>query len=321
MGALTDIWSTTRAFLMKFSLLDRAREMHWAADRRTKLLESIQANIERLADKTDSQVAVVEKLHNMMADQFLSDHLHDNPRYLETGRLNRYERQVFSQTGEDGIIDEIFARIGTTNRVFVEFGVGNGLENNTTCLLTKGWSGYWLEARDEWVRDIENSFRELLDTRQLTVRQAFITAENIESLFAAADVPKEFDLLCIDIDGNDYWVWKAIANYSPRVLVIEYNALFSPDMKWVMRYNPAAIWNRTSYQGASLKALEVLGQEKGYQLVGCSFAGINAFFVRSDLVSEAFCTPFTAENHYEPARYHLVRTPGHPRGFGNFVRP
>ena len=313
--------NSTRDFFLKLPLLNQARELHWRVVESNKLLESVQANIERLADKSDSHVALTDKLLNIMADEYVSKYLHENPKYSEPGRLNRYERQVFSQAGEDGIIDEIFTRVGTTNQFFVEFGVGNGLENNTTCLLTKGWRGYWIEARDEWVRHIERDFRDLLDTKQLVVQQAFITAENIESLFEAANVPNEFDLLSIDVDGNDYWVWKAIASYNPRVVVVEYNALFGPDVRWAMRYNPAAIWNRTSYHGASLKSLEALGEEKGYRLVGCSFAGVNAFFVRHDLVGDTFCAPFTAENHYEPARYHLVRTVGHPRGFGDFVRP
>ena len=295
--------------------------MHWTVNHNSKALDRVSADMRRLADKTDTQVALTEKLLNIMADDYLHKHLHNNPRYSEPGRLPGYERKVFSQGGEDGIIDEIFARIGASNRFFVEFGVGNGLENNTTSLLVKEWSGYWIEANEEWVRDIERYFHALLVAKQLRLRQAFVTAENIESLFEAGEVPKEFDLLCIDIDGNDYWVWQAIDAYAPRVVVIEYNATFSPETRWAMRYDPAAVWNRTSYQGASLKSLETLAERKGYHLVACSFSGVNAFFVRKDLVGNAFCAPFTAENHYEPARYHLLRTAGHPRGFGDFVRP
>ena len=321
MSALKNICRATRHWILKLPLLRQAREIHWAVNHSNTVLENVNANTRRLADKTDSHVALTEKLLNILAEEYISKHLHNNPRYSEPGRLNRHERQAFSQSGEDGIIDEIFARVGTTNRFFVEFGVGNGLENNTASLLIKGWNGYWMEADGEWVRDIERDFRALLDGKQLLLRQAFITAENIESLLEWANVPKAFDLLCIDIDGNDYWVWQAIANYRPRVVVVEYNALFSPEIRWAMRYDPAAIWNRTSYQGASLKSLEILGMQKGYRLVGCNFAGVNAFFVREDLVGDAFCAPFTAENHYEPARYHLIRAVGHPRGFGDFVRP
>ena len=321
MSAVTKISSAARNLIYRLPLLKQAREMHWTLHHNSKTLDRISADVRRLADKTDTQVALTEKLHNVMVDQYLDAHLHNNPRYSEPGRLARHERQVFSQGGEDGIIAEIFSRIGTSNRFFIEFGVGNGLENNTTALLVKEWSGLWIEANDEWARDIERDFHALLSTKQLRLRHAFVTAENIESLFEAAGVPKEFDLLCVDIDGNDFWVWQAIDVYKPRVVVIEYNAIFGSETRWAMRYDPEAVWNGTSHQGASLKSLEGLAEQKGYHLVGCSFSGVNAFFVRRDLVGNAFCHPFTAENHYEPARYHLLRTSGHPRGFGNFARP
>ncbi len=145
-----------------------------------------------------------------------------------------------------------------------------------------------------------------------------ITAENIEPLFNEMGVPEEFDLLSIDIDGNDYWVWKNILKFRPRVVTLEYNALYRPAVKWVMKNNPTLAGKNDSYFGASLKSLELLGLEKGYRLVGCTFTGLNAFFVREDLVQDRFLAPYTAENHYEPARYSLVNKPGHPKGFGPF---
>ena len=158
----------------------------------------------------------------------------------------------------------------------------------------------------------------MIDNKNLTVRQSLVTASNIEKLFEDASVPNEFDLLSIDIDGNDYWVWKAIENYSPRVVVIEYNALYPPHVKWVQEYQADWAWNETSAFGASLKSLELLGKTKGYSLVGCNFMGANAFFVRDDLVSGKFHEPLTAENHHEPPRYFLKRTLGHRRSFGRF---
>ncbi len=319
MSVFANIHSAARKFILELPLVRQTRKMYWTVHRNNRLLEVINANIQFLADSP--QVTLTKNILNIMADEYVSKHLHNNLRHSEPGRLSRYERQIFSQSGEDGIIEEIFARIGTTNQFFVEFGVGNGLENNSVYLLAKGWRGYWIDANPEWIPNIEEDFRALLATKQLLVQQAFITAENIESLFQWANVPDEFDLLCIDIDGNDYWVWKAIASYRPRVVVIEYNALFGPGVRWARQYDPAATWNRTSYYGASLKSLEVLGNDKGYHLVGCNFAGVNAFFVRQDLISDAFCAPFTAENHYEPTRHHLIRSIGHRRGFGDFVRP
>jgi hypothetical protein len=259
----------------------------------------------------------IKYLRETITEEYIQRQMLENPRYQNPKRLNRHEHQVFSQNGEDGIISEILKRIGVKNMFFVEFGAGSGLENNSAFLLLKGFKGYWIEADEKQVKELTQRFDLVIRAKRLTVRSALITAENIEQLFKDAEVPEDFDLLSIDIDGNDYWVWKAIENYHPRVVVIEYNAVYPPDFACVMKYDPAFISKGTSHFGASLKALEILGLKKGYRLVGCDFRGINAFFVRQDLVSDKFLEPFTAENHYEPPRYHFQTKPGHPREFGD----
>ena len=144
-------------------------------------------------------------------------------------------------------------------------------------------------------------FRPEIEDHKLTVMQAFITAENIEELFGRGEVPKEFDLLSIDIDRNDYHVWEKISSYRPRVVAIEYNSLYPPTMSWVIPYDPKAYWDGTTRTGQA-EALEELGTKKGYRLVGCTLSGMNAFFVRDDLLGDHFAAPYTAENHYEPGR-------------------
>jgi hypothetical protein len=258
-------------------------------------------------------------LLHLASDDYVQRHLFANPRYAHPKRLTRHERQVYSQNGEDGIIAEIFRRIGTTNRFFVEFGVGDGLENNSALLLITGWQGLWIEGSTASVQAIRSRFAKQLHSKQLTVREAFITAENIESLLAEANVPEELDMLSVDIDGNDYWVWKAITRYRPRAVVIEYNATFPPEVEWIKAYKPDAVWDGTMAFSASLKSLELLAQRKGYVLVGCTFTGINAFFVRQDLAGDHFYAPFTAEEHYEPPRYFLQRSAGHPRTMVDFT--
>ena len=166
---------------------------------------------------------------------------------------------------------------------------------------------------------IRRNYESMISANRLNVQSAFITAENIQSLLKAANVPAELDLLSIDIDGNDYWVWKAITDYRPRVVVIEYNATFRYDTEFIQSYDPKRLWNRTSYYGVSLKSLELLGRSKGYSLVGCNFIGSNAFFVRDDIRGEKFMAPYTAETHYEPPRYWIWRKVGHPRGFWPFT--
>jgi len=262
--------------------------------------------------------ANIENLRNLAVEDYISRQLQENARYQNPRRLNRYEYQVYSQNGEDGIIAEIFNRIGIEKRFFVEFGVGDGLENNTAYLLLKGYAGCWIESNSEQVKRIDQKFSLLIKNKRLKVMNARVSQENIESLFKEASIPQEFDLLSIDIDGNDYWVWKAIDAYHPRVVVIEYNAMYPPDIACVAKYNPEFQWDQTSYYGASLKSLETLGTDKGYRLVGCDFRGVNAFFVRQDLVKDRFLEPFTAETHYEPIRYFLAMKKGYPRNFGDF---
>src|SRR5262249_51211738 len=137
--------------------------------------------------------------------------------------------------------------------------------------------------------------------------------------FSAANIPAEPDLLSIDIDGNDWHVWHAINAFRPRVVIVEYNSIFPPDTDIVVAHDNAFRWNGSSYFGASLKSLCVLAERKGYKVVACDFLGVNAFFVRNDLVTEAFQGPFTAEFHYEPPRYFLNRKVGHQRKYGQYT--
>ena len=152
------------------------------------------------------------------------------PRYADPRRLLRHGFKVYSQHDEDGIIQEIFRRIGTATRTFVEFGVETGVECNTVKLLIEGWRGLWIEANAQACKAITSSFDPFLKDKRLTVLQSLVTAENINTLIRSGDLNGGIDLLGIDIDFNDYWVWKAIEVVSPRVVVIEYNAGLRPPM-------------------------------------------------------------------------------------------
>lgn len=248
-------------------------------------------------------------------NSFMRSELANSPRYRDSRKLNHHEHQVFSQGGEDGIVAEIFRRIGTKDRYFVEFGVGGGIENNTVFLLFQNWRGAWIEGDAACAAEIQSRFRAPLSEGRLKFIQSFITAENIESLFNQLNVPTEFDLLSVDIDRNTFHVWKALRRFKPRVLVVEYNATLPADVEWVASYDAGKVWNNSCYYGASLKACERLASELGYALVGCDFSGNNAFFVRQTEKLELFADPFTAEHHYEPPRYWTIRREAHFRCF------
>jgi len=242
------------------------------------------------------------------------------PRNADPKRLLRYGAKVFSQNEEDGMIQEVFRRIGTGQRTFIEFGVETGVQCNTVKLLLEGWRGLWLEGSAADVAEIRRSLASYMSNGGLTVKEAMVTAENVNDLFRQAGFSGEIDLLSIDIDFNDYWVWKAIEVIKPRLVVIEYNATLRPPMSLTVPYQPTMHWDGTNYFGASLEALVKLGQAKGYRVVGCNFSGTNAFFVRDDLCGEYFVTPATAEEHYEPPRYFFSSlNVGHPGRVGPYV--
>jgi hypothetical protein len=227
----------------------------------------------------------------------------DKPRNADPKRLLRYGFKVYSQADEDGILQEMFRRIGTTSKTFIEFGVETAIECNTVKLLVEGWRGLWIEASAPCVANIRSNFGDFFNDGRLKLVESLVTVENINALLKNSGMTGQIDLLSIDIDGNDYWVWKAIDIVSPRVVAIEYNAQLRPPVSLVVPYEPTRRWDGSNYFGASLEALVRLGRSKGYRIVGCSFSGVNAFFVREDICGDHFLEPATAEEHYEPQRY------------------
>lgn len=237
------------------------------------------------------------------------------PRYQEPGRLLKYGHRSFSQNDEDGILQEIFRRIGTHSRRFFEIGVEGGFECNTAALLLQGWRGEWVEAEMAHKPSVDFKLSKWLEEGSLEVHWQKATPDNINDLIPP---DAELDLLSIDVDGHDFWIWKAL-EARPRVLMIEYNGTLHPPLSVVVPFNPDQSWDGTSYYGASLCALEALGRDKGYALVGCCFSGVNAFFVRDDLVGNGFQAPFTAENHFEPMRMFMTYAIGHTPNLGPYV--
>jgi hypothetical protein len=194
--------------------------------------------------------------------------------------LTAFEGRRRSQNGEDGVIAEILRRIGTTGRWFVDFGASTGAETNCALLAdVLGWSGLFIEPGDYEFGLLSSKYR---GSRRVRTEQALVGPDNVESLFRAAGVPDEPDVLSIDIDGGDYYVWEAIESFRPRLVVIEYNSALDPQRRLVQPRD-AGRWEHTTFYGASLGAMRALGAEKGYRLVHTELSGNNAFFVREEL--------------------------------------
>lgn len=197
------------------------------------------------------------------------------------------EFRVFSQWGEDGIIDWLTRAVPIPRRRFVEFGVEDYTEANTRFLLVnRNWSGLILDSDPANAAAIRRS--DLLWRHELTVAAELVTRDNIDALLRRHGVEGDIGLLSIDVDGNDYWIWQALSAISPRIVVIEYNSRLGAQRAVTVPYRAdfdrARAHPSLIYYGASLRALWKLGREKGYALVCCNSAGNNAFFVRADVL-------------------------------------
>jgi hypothetical protein len=193
--------------------------------------------------------------------------------------LRPYEKRLISQNGEDGILEKIFRTIGTTSKYYVEFGAGDGHNcSNTEYLREKyGWTGLLLEGRYP-------------DDPTINLHREFLTAENICSLFEKYQVPPEFDFISIDIDNNDFYLWKALSEqYRPRVVLIEFNSWFDPTTDKVIKYVPFRTEN-DQHSGASILAFYNLGKRLGYSLVYQESAAVNLVFIRDDVLQESGAT-------------------------------
>lgn len=194
---------------------------------------------------------------------------------LTISELKSAEKSVYSQAGQDGVLEAIFYQIWNSNKIFIDIGSRDGEEisNTANLRLNKRWVGL------------------LIDVNPLSgiVNQEFVTAANINSIFEKYNIHKEVDLLCMDIDGNEYWIFNAI-EIRPRVIVIEYNSKFNNDESYAIEYNPEHKWEGDDYYGASLLALKKLGEQKGYTLVYV-VGELDAFFLRNDLLSKSYVPP------------------------------
>lgn len=203
------------------------------------------------------------------------------------GSLHDAEFKVFSQWGEDGILQAIIRTVDPVSKVFIEFGVQNYCESNTRFLLVNNnWSGLVIDGSLDNIAYIKND--PIYWRYNLKAECQFIDRDNINSIFLRNGVQGEIGLLSVDIDGNDYWVWQSIDSVRPAIVVTEYNARFGADKAVTVPYDQNFVRSEAHYShiyyGASLKALCQLGDSKGYAFVGCNSAGNNAFFVRRDLL-------------------------------------
>ena len=197
--------------------------------------------------------------------------------------------RIYSQFEEDGILLYLFSLIGTTNRRCVEICAGNGQECMTTNLIVNhGWWGHLFDGDPANVANATRFFANNKDTflHPPSFTQAWITADNVNETLHQSGVSGEVDLLSLDIDGMDYWVWKALTAIQPRVVVCETHNVVPVGRSVTVPYDPSFVCTSENYRGASLEAMCRLGKEKGYRLVGTHRFGFNAFFIKNGIGEE-----------------------------------
>lgn len=228
--------------------------------------------------------------------------------FQDTVNFGDFEVQVYSQWGEDGLIQYLINRVEIERPIFIEFGVEKYVESNTRFLLTNNnWTGLVIDGAAENVQYIKND--PIYWQYNLKAECAFIDKENINSLISRNGISGDIGLLSIDIDGNDYWIWEAITVVSPRIVICEYNSLWGAELAVTTPYDPTFKRSNAHYSnlyyGASIAALTQLASTKGYSLVGSNKAGNNAFFVRNDLlknISVATATRAWMQSQFREAR-------------------
>lgn len=234
--------------------------------------------------------------------------------------LLRQGEKFHSQNDEDGIVSAILTRIKIDSGVFVEYGCGDGLENNTIQLLMRGWSGVWIGAADLSVRIPACS-------RKLHFEREWVTRDNCVELMKrglSKIGAMKVKLVSMDLDGNDFFFVKAILEQGvdPDVFIVEYNGKFPPPIRFTIDYDAAYSWSGSDYFGASLQSFVDLFESFGFRLVCCNVTGANAFFV-AGRHSELFAdVPREAEKLFMPPDYNWFLRRGHgpdPRSIEHFL--
>jgi hypothetical protein len=246
----------------------------------------LSANVSSL--KAENSRGAVDKVSQLLLQFKYQDLLRQK---VTLPHLNDVEFQNYSQNREDGILLFLFSILGTTNKRCVEICAGDGMEcNSANLIVNHNWDGLLFDGSEENVANGNAYYASRKDGMQYyqpRFVKAWITAENINDLIRVQGFEGEIDLLSLDIDGIDYWIWNAIECVQPRVVVLEYNSGLGSTRSVTIPNKPDFVydWNEPYYGGASLPAFVKLGRKKGYRLIGAEKAGVNAFFVRSDLAT------------------------------------
>jgi len=268
--------------------------------------ENVEKNILASAQIQQSTLRLLAQFKDLQLDfqtkQLQASHI--NP-------LNKFGKKCFSQTDEDGITLEIVRRLGLSNGVYAEFGVGNGLENNTLILAACGWRGFWVGGED-LVFDYSKATRFHNITDWITLDNILDHANAGMKALGASKI----DVLSLDLDGNDiYFLEKLLTGgLRPKLFIAEYNGKFIPPARFQIAYDPEHQWIGDGYFRAALMNLSEMFEKYGYRLVCCNaHNGANAFFVHREYDKFFSDIPDNINDIYVAPRYHLFNAYGHQK--------
>ncbi|WDE95972.1 hypothetical protein PQO03_09625 [Lentisphaera profundi] len=241
--------------------------------------------IKRLLNNISPQAPKTEEYH-LLLGRVLSEAI-KNKKQIKS--LKEVEFKVFSQFGDDGIIQWLVNNLDISSTSFIEFGVEDFKESNTRFLMMNdNWSGFVMDGSESSIDKLMGA--EYFWQYQLTAKAIFIDRDNISGLLSAANLGKNIGLLHIDLDGNDYWIWEAITEISSDILILEYNSVFGKERAITVPYDKGFYRTKAHtsnlYFGASLKALYNLSKKKGYAFIGCNSAGNNAYFIKNEKLND-----------------------------------
>ncbi|OOQ61460.1 NADH dehydrogenase [Mucilaginibacter pedocola] len=262
--------------------------------------------VKRLSGTIAHSVAGISQLNDETEILVIGAMLSKQQWLLPSTNINDHEFKIFSQFGDDGIIQYLIKHVAIENKLFIEFGVSNYQESNTRFLMmNNAWGGFVMDGS---VNNMAHLQRQNWYWKyNLTSKAVFIDADNINGLLAATGF-SNIGILHIDLDGNDYFILKEVelSKLNPSIIIMEYNATFGDERAITVPYNKSfdrtAAHHSNLFYGASLAALATEANNKGYAFIGCNLAGNNSYFVRRDLLNDKVKETSLQEG-YKPSQF------------------
>lgn len=245
--------------------------------------------------KLQNNEVQLRAISQISQQQLVSTYQQEKILEIPPKKLHQIGFKQYSENNEDGVLLYIFSIIGTTNRKCVEIGSGYGNECNSANLIVHhNWHGLLIDSGSVQIKHAQKFFKWALnkEAERPQIAQIHITRDNVNSVIEQAGFSGEIDLLSIDIDGVDYWIWKEIEVCKPRVVVVEIQCIRKSSESVTVPYHdqfePGFVDGYGIYSGASLAAFNKLAKQKGYRFIGVEQSGYNAFFLRNDVSADYF---------------------------------